>query len=290
MRKPVLFALIAVIVLLAGSTALLFGKYRQSSNDYADAKSQAQATQERYGTAIDEIAAIQDSLNAIVLGDSAARLIPSDLQTEQRLRETRGDEALARISLLKAGIERTKVKIQELDASLKRSGVRVAGLRRMVANLKRTVAEKEEMVAALSTQVDSLQTQVTGLTAVVQSNQDTIAYQAATLEARRRELGTVYYAIGTRKDLQDAGLVVAHGGFLGIGRTLEPTGKFDDSHFTALDTDLQSEIVIPSKRVKVVSDQPSTSYELQSDGTHTVLRILDAHEFRTVKHVVIVTA
>jgi peptidoglycan hydrolase CwlO-like protein len=277
MRKSVGFALAAVCVLLLGITAQVYSKYRQTSAEYAQMKTDEENTRIRYGQAINEIASIQDSLNTIVLGEEAARLIPSQLQSELRLSETRGDEALARIAVIKAGIERTKGRIQELDTNLKKNGVKIAGLEKMITRLRKNVAEKEEQVAQLTTQVQALETQVTGLTADV--------------EDKRRELGTIFYAMGTKKDLTTSGVVVAKGGVLGIGKTLEPSGQINETVFTPLDTDQQTVILIPSDKAQVVSAQPVSSYVLTPLGEDQMeLRIVDPVEFRKVKHLVIVTA
>jgi chromosome segregation ATPase len=197
MRKPVLVALIAGIVVLLVAGIVVFQKYRQADSDYRAMRAMEAETRNRYGDAINEIAMIQDSLNAIVLGDSSAQLLPADLQAERRLMETRGDMALARIAVLKAGIERTKRRIQVLDETLQKSGVRIEGLERMVANLRRSVTSKEQEVAALTGERDALQTRVSGLTVEMAQREDSLAAQAEALENRRRELSTVWYAIGT---------------------------------------------------------------------------------------------
>jgi len=290
MRKPVLYSFIAGIVILLVAGGIAFMKYRQADSDYRAMKAMEAETRNRYGEAINEIAMIQDSLNAIVLGDSTAQLLPADLQAERRLMETRGDMALARIAVLKAGIERTKQRIQELDQTLQKSGVRIEGLERMVANLRRSVARKEQEVAALTGERDALQTQVTGLTAEVAVREDSIAAQAEALERRRRELSTVWYVIGTKKELMSSGIAVAKGGILGIGKTLEPSGQFDPTRFTAIDTDHQQVIRIPSRRAQVLSAQPASSYTLQTVEGGLELVILDPQEFRHVKHVLIMTS
>jgi chromosome segregation ATPase len=289
MRKPVLFALIAAIVVLLGAGGVYFQKYRQADAAYTAMKAQDEETRDRYGNAIGEIAMIQDSLNALVMGESATELVPNDLQVERHLTETQGDIALARIAVLKAGIERTKQKIQDLDASLKKSGVRMAGLQKMVANLRKSVAEKEDQVALLTSQVGELQTQVTGLTETVEQNQDSLYAQAQVIEQKRRELGTVYVLIGSKRELTTSGAVVAKGGLFGIGKTLEPSGKVDESMFTALDTDQEQVIRIPAAKAQILSPQPVASYVLEPAGTETLLRITDPQEFRKVKHVLIMT-
>lgn len=284
MRKPVLFGMAAVIVLLLGVSAVLYQKYQASTTSYTALQTDADQTRTRYGEAINDIASIQDSLNAIVPGGSTVELVPGESPA------TRGDAALARISLLRAGIERTKGRIRQLDANLKASGVKVAGLQKLLANLRTSLADKESLVATLSGRVDSLQTVNTGLATVVEQSQETISTQAQNLEEKRRELGTVYYAIGSKKDLAASGVIVASGGVLGMGKTLEPAPRFDESHFTAMDTDAQTVITIPSAKARVLSAQPATSYELQLVDGQMQLHILDPRMFRTVRHVVILTA
>ena len=290
MRKSVGYTLAAIIVLLLGATGVLYSKYRAKTADYTETKAAEQSSEARYTEAINAIAEIQDSLSTVAIGDSGVRLLSNQLQSEQRLTRTGQHEALERIAVLKAGIERTKARINQLEARLKKSGVKVAGLQRMIAGLKRTVSEREQMVADLSSRVDSLQTRVTGLVAEVQANEDTIRQQSQNIEDKRRELGTVYYVVGNTKELKNAGVVVAKGGVLGVGKTLKPTGNYNEAVFTAIDTDQETVIPTPAtkpSKVQVISAQPPSSYQLETVNGKVELHITDAKEFRKVKHVVI---
>jgi hypothetical protein len=287
MRKPIQYILLVIIVILLGATAFFYQKYQKSSLEYANMVTQEQTARNQYGEAINSIAAIQDSLSSIVLGDSAARLISGNVQSERRLSNTQREEVLDRIAVLKAGVERTKARIEVLDGELRRSGVRVAGLRKMVAHLKETVTEKEALMTQLTARADSLQNAVTGLVATVEQKSDTIVAQAQNIEQKRHELGTIYYVIGTKKDLTKSGIVVAKGGVLGMGKTLKPTGQFDETQFTAMDTDQETVVRIPSPKVQILSAQSPASYELQIVGKETELHITDPSEFRKIKHLVI---
>lgn len=288
MRRPVLFGVIAVVVVLAGAGAWAYAKYMSRTAEYHALQDENQQTRDRYGEAIGEIAMIQDSLNAIVLGPEEARLV-SELDTEARLTESEGDRALARIAVLKAGIERTKARIEVLDRDLKQRGVKIAGLEKMIKNLKQNVAAKEERVAALSAQVDTLQNRVTVLVAHVEEQDETIQEQSENIEEKRKETSTVYYVVGTKRELTEAGAVVASGGVLGIGKTLEPTGMVNPAQAQPVDTDYQTVIRIPSDKVEVLTAQPQSSYQLQVVGTETELRIVDPHAFRAVKHLIVMT-
>jgi TolA-binding protein len=160
----------------------------------------------------------------------------------------------------------------------------------MVDNLRSQVAEREAQVAQLNDRVNTLQTQVTDLTGQVQQGQQTIQEQQASLEDNRREMGTIYYTIGSKKELKDAGLIESKGGVLGLGKTIKPTGQVDDSRFTSIDTDQQTVIQIPSEKARVLTSQPPSSYELQPVNGQLELHITDPKAFRTVKHVIIMTA
>ncbi len=281
MRRGPVIALALISMLLVGTTVVFYSKYQKSKESYAQLQAEDSSTRMRYSAAISEIAAIQDSLNAIVLGSDAVPTAPARSQTEVELPPTYRDQVFDRIAQLKDAIERTKDRITQLDARLKRNGIKIAGLEKMIAGLKKTVAEKEEHIALLTAQVGTLQTQVAGLSTEVEGKQ----YQ---IDQKQRELATVFYAVGSKKELKDAGIIESEGGVLGLGKTLKPSGNFNEAAFTPLDTDQESVIRIPAENAQVLSAQPVSSYMLQAVGKDLVeLHILDAKEFRKIKQVVI---
>ena len=288
MRKPVVFVLVLISVLLLGATVVTYSKYRKSVSDYALATAEQEATRVRYDRAVGEIVAIQDSLNAIVLGQGESSLLPAQPVGELRPPETLHDQVLSRIATLKAAVERTKERIEELDAGLKKSGVKIAGMEKLIAGLRKSVSEKEQRIAMLSTQVDTLQTRVVGLNTEIAGLTTEVEDQQLDLAEKQHELATIFYAMGTKKELTRNGVVEAEGGLLGIGKTLKPSGNINQTVFTALDTDQDVVIRIPSEKAQVLSAQPVTSYVLQPVGKELVeLRIIDPKEFRKVKHLVI---
>jgi peptidoglycan hydrolase CwlO-like protein len=289
MRKPVVIALIAAVVLLLGASGVLYQKYRKTSADLTDMQSAEQTARTSYAEAVNDIAEIQDSLNAITLGSGSVQLRTQGFQAEQRLTEANRRDALERISLLSASIQRTKEKIRQLESNLEQSGYKVAGLQKMISKLKQSVVEREEQIAGLTGQVDSLQTRVAGLETTVQEKQDTLMARDQTLEERRRELGTIYYVVGTKKALEESGVIVARGGVLGLGKTVTLSGKFNESAATAVDTDQETTIRTPATKAVVLSPQPAASYELRILGDQLELHILDPSQFRKVKHLVIMT-
>jgi hypothetical protein len=200
-----------------------------------------------------------------------------------------GQEALERIGLLRASIERNKQRIERLENDLHHSKVHIGGLEKMLASLKKSTAEKEAQIAALTAQVDTLHTQVGSLTTQVAEVQDTVKARDESIADRQRELATVYYVADTKSALSKAGVIEAKGGVLGIGKTLKPTGRTGDGLFRTLNTDEETVIELPSAKAQVLTAQPVSSYELRQVNGRMELHILSPMEFRKVRQLVIMT-
>ncbi len=289
MNKTFTFALAALVLLLACGSFLLWQRYRTLEGRYASVRSSEDATQLRYGDALSAIAEIQDSLSTLGVSEATRPVLPGSPASERGLSVLRGREALDRIALIKAGIERTKARLRDLETRARMSKVKIAGLEHVIDNLKRAVAEKEAIIASLTTSVDSLHTAVAGLQVEVINANETVARHETTIAEQRRELGTVYYVIGDRRSLTRSGAAVSTGGFLGLGTSLVPSPNAREDLFQPLDTDAESVLRIPAPHARVLSAQPASSYTLTSSGKQTELRILDAHAFRTVRHLVILS-
>ena len=289
MRKPVLFALIAVAVVLAIVAAVLFARYRKVSTEYTNMRLAEETARVGYSEAFNAITEIQDSLNAIAIDDTTVQMLSTGAQSELKVTEAVRRQALDRVNVLNESLKRNKEKLRKLEASLRKSGVKVAGLEKMIVTLRQTMIEKEALVAQLTGQVDSLQTTVAGLTTEVKQGQETIRVREQVIEEKRRELATIYYVIGSKKELTTLGFIVAKGGVLGMGKTVEATGRYTESYFTSLDTDQESIVPTSAAKVQVVTAQPPASYELKAVGGLMEIHILDAREFRKVKHLVIMT-
>ncbi len=287
MRRFTQVALAAVAVVLLAASIMLFQQNRKTTADLTETRAAEQTARNNYAEAFNAIAEIQDSLNAITVGTGNLKLQANNTEVgTTRLTEPSRRDALESIALLGASIQRTKEKIGELEVSLKKSGTKIRGLEKMVANLKETVESREQQVTQLTDQVNSLQTQVA-------EDKSAIEAKDQTLEERRHELATVSYVIGTKKALAESGVIVAKGGVLGLGKTVQLTGRYDEKLFTAIDTDQETVIQTPVdklEKVKILSAQPTDSYQLTLEGNQVAIHILNPQEFRKVKRLVIMTA
>lgn len=275
MRRTIQVAIAALVVVVAAASAVFYNMYSKALSSLESAQVSERTTQEQYAQAVGEIAEIQDSLATIL--PEGEKLPGSDSYSrEQALGGPNSQQILERIAIVRAGLQRGKERIAQLESKLNDSGLRVTSLQKLVAGLRRDVKEKEDQLAVLSTQLAQVQ--------------DTLRVHDEMLVDRQKQLATVYFVAGPRRELMKSGVVEARGGVLGIGKTLKPSGRAPEALFSVLDTDLESVLTLDARKAQVVSAQPISSYELREVGGRMELHILDPAEFRKVRQLVIVTA
>lgn len=284
MKKP--FVLAVILVLLAMVTVLSV-KYDRQSDRFAASRRAEESVRAQFNTALESIAEIQDSLDAIVPEEAPLRGLGQTPELGSASAQSQKERMLTAIGDLKESIRFSGQRIRDLEKSLHGSQAEVAGLKRVIDNLKRSVAEKEALVQRLTLKVDSLSIAVAGLQSDVVRGEAVIAEQADRLEENRREMGTIHYVMGERKELKQKGIIEERGGLLGIGKTPQLTGRFSPAEFAALDTGTSTEIAIPRRDPRVLTAQARASYELVPAGEGVTLHILDPREFRKVKYLVI---
>jgi uncharacterized coiled-coil protein SlyX len=198
------------------------------------------------------------------------------LSEERAMNGASSGEVLERIAALRTRLQHHQERIEKLEADLKKSGTKIDGMEKMLANLRRTLKQKEgelDQMAASLTEV-----------------RDTLRVHDEMLVDRQRELATVYYVEGPKKELMKSGVIVAKGGVLGVGKTLKPSANIPEPLLSTLNTDEERVVRLDAKKAQVVSAQPISSYQLLLVDGKMELHILDPAEFRKVRQLVIVTA
>lgn len=167
-------------------------------------------------------------------------------------------------------------RVQDLTTRLKGNESRLAASQK---RLKQLTSESD----SLKTTLGDLQATIDGLQATLESQRNTIAtleadltgtkQQVATLSEEKAVLtdtlsavttreNTVYYIIGTRKDLKDKGIITEEGGtrfliFTRTGEVIKPGATLDPSAFTVVDRRNLTEIKLPdpTKEYQLVTNQ-----------------------------------
>lgn len=167
-------------------------------------------------------------------------------------------------------------KVKDLTARIKNSEARLAASQRRVRSL---TSEGDSLRSTLAV----FQTTIDGLNAMVEGQKTTIANLESELNLSRAQVttltqekttlqdtvsamttreNTVYYVVGTKKELMEKGIIREVGGtrFLLVtrtGETLKAAENLDPSMFTAIDRRQTSEIPMPrpDKEYKLVTNQ-----------------------------------
>jgi len=158
----------------------------------------------------------------------------------------------------------------------KKAGVlsaRVTTLERLVDELKRSLEEKETMLVELEQKVLQLQKTTEEL-------KTTVAAKEAEITGKEEQLATAYVVVGTKAELQKAGLVEKKGSVLGLGGSWKQTGFFDETLFRKIDVRKEKEFPFgaPPDKVRILTSHAKESFELAADppkGSRLVVKDAD---------------
>lgn len=171
-------------------------------------------------------------------------------------------------------LQENKAKIASLQsaaAQLRKANLRIDGLEKMIRDISAQLAEKKSEVARLRENLAQMGVEVENLTEQVAVRSEQVENLNTEKIELENQLNTVYYIVGTEKELRDAQIINKQGF---IGRTLTVNKTSNLESFTKADSRLLSEIPIRQKKVSVVTTHPEDSYELVTDADKVVLKLL----------------
>lgn len=255
---------------------------------------------DRQRDSLEQVVAAKDSLiNAVfadinAISENLARIksrenlitVSEEEGTRRPVEEINNDiDAIGR--LLAENREKNN-SLRHTAAQLRKANLRIEGLEKMIADLNGQLAERQSEIEQLRDELSLKDTRVAELT-------ETVAEQSAEVEqlsGRNLELenrlNTVYYIVGSEKELCDAQIINKQG-FIGRTLTVGEHGSLES--FTQADSRLLSEIPVGHRKVTVVTNHPEGSYELVTDADKRVvsLWIVDPVRFWESSKVLIVS-
>ena len=148
---------------------------------------------------------------------------------------------------------------------------------------------KNEEINALNGQLASMNIQVEELTADVEDLEIENEEKDNIIEDKDDELNTVFYALGTKKELIENNVLTKEGGFIGLGKTTKLKGDFNKDYFTKADKRTLTEISVFAKKIKMVTSNPESSYKIEGEDKVDKIQITDADAFwQASKYLVII--
>jgi hypothetical protein len=184
----------------------------------------------------------------------------------------------------KQKIEEYKLRIGNMKNGERKYASQIAEFENMIKDRDASIEKYKELVAILESdramftqRIDSLQ----------KSSYD----KDELIKQKDEKLLTAYMVKGTRKELKNKGIIESKGGVLGIGRTNTVNPTVDKSQLTSLNIQYVTSIPVNSKKAKLISVHPPSSYVLNHEGDEiTTLEILNVEEFwKNSKYLVLQT-
>lgn len=281
MRKYLVLLMIPLF-LACGREAKKQAEDLKSRND--SLMSQTMQKDEAINEFIRSINDIQGTLDTIKMKENIINLT-TDRGGELKL--SAKDQIKNDIQTIYGLMLKNKETVAALSKKLKNSSLKVDELQKMVERLNRDIASKAAEIedlrlrlAKLNSSFEMANLKIDTLSRTVKTQSSKISDQDQTIAAQDEALNTAYYVIGSNKELKKNGII----------KSGEILSDFNKDLFTKLDVRKMTEISILSKKAKLLSNHPSSSYKFVGDKKLVQsLQILDYKAFwANSKYLVIV--
>jgi len=256
--KKYLILLLIPVMFACGRAAKKEAEAMKSKNDslMAQTMQKDEAINEFIATVND----IQGTLDTVKMKENVINL---NTNKNGELKLSAKDQIKSDITSIYQMMEKNKKELSDLTRKMKASGMKVTELQKLVDRLQKDITDKNSQLEILRDKlakqnivIDEANLRVDTLSRVVKNQSNKLNEQQQTLAQQDAALNTAYYIVATEKDLKKNGI-------LGKGDKL--LGDFNKSLFTKVDIRKLTEVSILSKKAKVISNHPPSSYKLVGD-------------------------
>lgn len=189
-------------------------------------------------------------------------------------------------------IERQRNRISQLEDSLSGRDKSIGSLRNIIAYLGQQLDEKNLTIANLeaslngkNVDIQRLRKQNSTLTTTNDQLRNVIKEQGEALTTQSSIINECYFIMGTKKELQQAGILTS-GNLLSKAKL--NVSNFSNANFSKVDITQFLELVIPSKKVQILTQMPKSSYNLIQNGSQSTLTITDPTSFWSVSNYLVI--
>ena len=194
---------------------------------------------------------------------------------------------------MKKLINRQQLQLAQLRKQLETAkGENAENMKKMVEFYEAQLKEKDAQIASLQAELNQKNVDITNLRSRVGSlsdnNQELVEKteaQATALQVQSDMLNTAYVQIGTSKELAAKGLL--SGGFLKKKKV--DSEKLREENFSKVDIRYFNDVKLNSKKPKVMTQMPASSYSITNNGDGTsTLHISDPNAFWSVSNFLVI--
>lgn len=170
-------------------------------------------------------------------------------------------------------------KIYLLEKKLKKEDRKDMDLQKVIKHLTKELAEKDAQIADLQKKLAESDASLKTITVQFNDSIAVIHRQREEMDAMRSVVNTVYYTLGTSKDLKKNGIITKEGSIIGIGGAKELNPDVDNSNFVKGDMRRLHSIPLSRKFERLVTTHPTGSYKVSGSNNSDTLEITDPASF-----------
>lgn len=282
-----------LLIILAGLTWGCNGRSEELEKQNAVLQQQNKDLAEDLTSQDQYIDDVVTSVNEVYQGIEAARATEKNLLSESKgiegTKAKNKDEVrkdlLERITVVNESLQANYKKVADLQKKVNTSRKQSTALQTMVDNLRSTLQEREQSIAALEMKVK-------GLEGEIAARSEQVRQREMVIDAQKKEIATVYYVIGTKKELEEKGIIKDEGGFLWglVGSTTTLASGLDPSYFTPIDRARNTSFRVEGKIREILPKRNPEYYTQQKkEGGESVLTVSDLDHFWRDRYLVILT-
>ena len=276
------YAVIAAVVFLSASCVENSGKYKAAVAQRDSLEQVKQALDSNYNQTLAVLNDIEAGFSEISQNQKQMQVNLKGVEGKKTA--SKREVIAAQMKAIKESMEQNKVKIAELQRLSSKKGKANSMLAETIKRLQTEMDEKTAQIKSLQTELDQKNIKITELNSTVDvqsknivEQQTAIEQQKSTIQGQDANLNSVWYCVATTKKLKEAKII--SGGGLFQAKKVMAT-DFDLQNFTKVDLRNISSIPTNSKKAKILSLHPQSSYKLTIGADKKItIEILNASKF-----------
>jgi len=205
---------------------------------------------------------------------------------QEQLTEDSMQRVVENLDLIKTTLTDNRKQIDSLKKQLNKSKFASKDLKKLIERLNGKIEEHTQLITKLQAElalkdirIAELDQLVTDLNTNLADVQENVVQKDNTIASQDAQLNKVWYVFGTRKELKEQEIFTRNG-------LLEE--GFNKSYFLENDIRKVSEIALYSKKAKLLTNHPASSYVLEKVNDYLVLKITDQNKFWEISHYLVI--
>ena len=222
------------------------------------------------GVKIDEYFAafnsIQENLNKI---KEKEQIISMKTQSGQELDETSADQINNDILAIYELMQKNKQTVNDLNSKLQKNNLKNKEMAKTIQLLTEQINSKDSEINTLKSQLEKLnfnvkqlEIQMAEIDSTLKEEQRLSEEKSEIISSQDEALNTVYYVVGTKKELMSHNIVAKDGVF----KPLKIGPGMDKSYFTKVDLRACNSVTLNVKKAQMLSSHPAGSFKLVQKG------------------------